>query len=127
MGHLLNMGIRESSRAGKTQVFWSHGYFATCTTRSFAVYLNGSLVASGNGSTYQSGLFYAGINDVIRIDSTSGALGTDCSGAEVKILLDTTTKATNSVTGLNATATASYTINTIQGIWYLQSGTAVVV
>lgn len=125
MGNLLNIGIKASGISNLTDVVWQHAYPLTCATRSFAVYKNNVLQASGNGNTYQTGTFQAQNGDVIRIDSTSGASGTSCSGANVEILLDTTSKATNSVTGLNATATASYTINTTQGIWYLTSGLVV--
>lgn len=125
MGNLLNIALRGFNSSGIATVNWTHGYIASCTTRSFAIFKNGVQIASGNGSTYQTGSFTVAVNDVIRMDSTSGAIGTSCSGASVKIFRDATQVASNTVVGLNTTATASWTVATVQATYLLQGGDVV--
>jgi co-chaperonin GroES (HSP10) len=122
MGHLLNMFLKKSSDAGIATVNWSHGYITTCNTRSWAVKKNGVTIASGNGSTYASGSFTVANGDTIYIESTSGVSGTACNNAEVYIYRDATTVASQTVTGLNATASATWTIATVQATYTMQSG-----
>jgi len=122
MGHLLNMALKGKSTAGIATVYWSHGYTGTCATRSWSVSKNGSVVASGSGDTYTSGSFTVANGDTISMSSTSGASGTACENSTVSILRDATVVATDTQTGLNVTATASWTIATVQATYYIQGG-----
>ena len=125
MGHLLNMSLKGKSGAGVATVNWSHGYSTTCNTRSWAVKKNGVTLASGNGDTYTSGSFTVANGDTIYIESTSGVSGTACNNAQVYIYRDATIVASQTVTGLNATASATWTIATVQATYTMQSGDVV--
>lgn len=125
MGHLLNMALRGVSNAGEATVYWTHGYTGTCSTRTWAIKKNGVTIFSGNGSTYVDGSFTVRNGDTIYIESSSGVSGTACNDANVEIRRDATVVASQSVTGLNATASASWTIATVQATYYMQSGNVV--
>lgn len=117
--------LKSISGAGIATVNWQHGYDGTCNTRTWAVKKNGVTVASGNGSTYASGSFTVANGDTIYIESSSGVSGVDCNDAEVTIYRDATLVASDSKTGLNQTASASWTIATVQAIYYMNSGNVV--
>ena len=125
MGHLLNMALKGKSTAGIATVYWSHGYAGTCATRSWSVSKNGNIVASGTGNTLVSGSFTVANGDTISMTETSGASGAACSGSNVSILRDATTVATDTKTGFNVVATASWTIATVQATYYIQGGTII--
>lgn len=119
------MALRGISGAGEATVYWQHEYPGTCSTRTWAIKKNGVTIASGNGSTAASGDFQVVIGDVIYIESSSGVSGTACNDAQVSILRDATEVAAQSVTGLNQTASASWTIATVQATYYMYSGPTV--
>jgi len=122
MGHLLNMSLKGKSTAGVATVNWSHGYSAICATRSWTVSKNGVVQASGNGDTYVSGSFTVANGDTISMSSTSGVSGAACQDATVSIFRDATVVATDTQTGLNVTATASWTIATVAATYTIQGG-----
>ena len=119
------MALRGVSNAGEATVYWTHGYITTCNTRTWAIKKNGVTIFSGNGSTYVDGSFTVRNGDTIYIESSSGVSGTDCNNANVEIRRDATVVASQIVTGLNATASASWTIATVQATYYMQSGNVV--
>jgi co-chaperonin GroES (HSP10) len=125
MGHLLNMALRGISGAGEATVYWQHAYPGVCSTRTWAVKKNGITVASGNGSGPDSGDFQVVIGDVIYIESSSGVSGVACNDAQVSILRDATEVASQSVVGLNVTASASWTVATVQASYFMNSGPVV--
>ena len=125
MGHLLNMALRGISSAGEATVYWQHEYPGVCSTRTFEIRKNGVLVASGNGSGPDSGTFQVVIGDVIYIESSSGVSGVACNDAQVSILRDGTEVASQFVVGLNATASASWAIATVQASYFMNSGPVV--
>jgi len=122
MGHLLNMSLRGKSAAGVATVNWSHGYLATCATRSWSVSKNAVVQASGSGDTYASGSFTVVNGDTISMSSTSGASGLACENSTVSIFRDATLVATDTQIGINVTATASWTIATVQATYTIQGG-----
>ena len=117
-------GILQSMSSVPTTVtvFYDHSYFGTCATRTWSVSKNGVVQASGNGNTTASGSFTAANGDVISISCTSGTSGAACSGANVDIQRDAVSVASQSVTGFNATATATWTIATTQAAYNMYSG-----
>jgi hypothetical protein len=122
MGHLLNMMLKASSGAGIATVYWEHGYAGTCGTRSWAMKKNGVTIASGNGSTAASGSFTVVNGDTIYVESTSGVTGTACNDAKAAVYRDGTDVASQTVTGLNQTASATWTVATVQATYNLISG-----
>ena len=122
MGHLLNMMLKASSGAGIATVYWEHGYAGTFGTRSWAMKKNGVTVASGNGSTAASGSFTVVNGDTIYVESTSGVTGTACNDAKAAVYRDGTDVASQTVTGLNQTASATWTVATVQATYNLISG-----
>ena len=123
MGHLLSSAIKMSASAVPTSatVFYEISYFGTCATRSWSVSKNGIVQASGSGTT-GSGSFTVVNGDVISISNTSGVSGAACSGAQVDIQRDGLSVASQSVTGFNATATATWTIATTQATYNMYGG-----
>ena len=124
MGHLLSSAIKMSgsSAPATVTVFYDHAYPGTCATRTWSVSKNGVTQASGSGNTATSGSFSAANGDVISISCTSGASGVSCSGANVDIQKNTISVASQSVAGFNATATATFTIDTTSATWNMYSG-----
>lgn len=122
MGHLLNMMMKASSGAGVATVYWEHGYAGTCNTRTWAMKKNGVTVASGNGSTAASGSFTVVNGDTIYVESVSGVTGVDCNDAKAAVYRDGTDVASQTVTGLNQTASATWTVATVQATYNLISG-----
>lgn len=110
-----------SSAPTTATVFYQIGYPGSCSTRSWSVSKNGTVVASGSGSN-GSGSFTVVNGDVISISNTSGVSGISCSGATVDIQRDTVSVASNSVAGFNATATATWTIATTQATYNMYGG-----
>lgn len=125
MGHLLNMALKSISGAGIATVYWQHSYAGTCNTRTWAMKKNGVTIASGTGSTAANGSFTVVNGDTIYVESSSGVSGVDCNDAEVTIYRDATLVASDSVIGLNQTASASWTIATVQATYYMNSGNVV--
>jgi hypothetical protein len=122
MGHLLNMALRGISSAGEATVYWQHSYAGTCNTRTWAIKKNGVTIASGNGSTAASGDFQVVIGDVIYVESVSGVTGVDCNDAKAAVYRDGVDVASQTVTGLNQTASATWTVATVQATYDLVSG-----
>ncbi len=122
MGHLLNMALKSTSAAGVATVYWEHGYVGTCGTRSWAIKKNGVIIADGNGSTYASGSFTVANGDTIAVDSSSGVTGAACNDAKATVYRDGNDVASQTVIGLNQTATATWTIATVQASYNLISG-----
>ncbi len=123
MGHLLNMFLKKSSDAGIATVFWSHAYPGSCPTRSWNVSKNGVIIASGNGNTLASGSFTVANGDTISVSETTGAnSGSSCISAYPTIYRDDTLVASDTQTGINVTATASWTIATVQATYYVNGG-----
>jgi hypothetical protein len=123
MGHLLNMALKGKSAAGIATVYWSHFYNGTCSTRSWSVSKNSVVIASGNGNSMVSGSFTVANGDTISVSETTGASGSaDCINAFPTIYRDATLVASDTKTGVNVTATASWTIATVQAIYYINGG-----
>jgi len=124
MGHLLSSAIKmsASSAPATVTVFYDHSYFGTCATRTWNVKKNGVTQASGGGNTFASGSFTAANGDVISISCTSGTSGAACSGANVSIQKNAVDVASQTVTGFNATATATFTIDTTLASYNMYSG-----
>lgn len=122
MGHLLNMMLKSISGAGVATVYWQHSYTGTCNTRTWAMKKNGVTVASGTGSTAASGSFTVVVGDTIYVESSSGVTGVDCNDAKAAVYRDGTDVASQTVTGLNQTASATWTVATVQATYDLVSG-----
>ena len=126
MGHLLSSAIKMSGSSVPTSatVFYDIAYIGTCSTRSWSVSLNGVVQASGSGGSGSSGSgsFTVVNGDVISMSNTSGVSGAACSGASVDIQRDGVSVASNTVSGFNATATASWTIATTQATYNMYGG-----
>jgi hypothetical protein len=122
MGHLLSSAIKMSASAVPTSatVFYEIAYFGTCATRSWSVSKNGIVQAAGGSSG--SGSFTVVNGDIISMSNTSGVSGVACSGAQVDIQRDGVSVASQSVTGFNATATATWTIATTQATYNMYGG-----
>lgn len=103
-------------------VFYNHGYPGICNTRVWNVNKNSVTQAQGTGNTGAGGSFTASVGDVITIFCISGTAGVDCSGANVEIQKNGVPVDSQTVTGFNATATATFTIDTTLATYNMNSG-----
>jgi co-chaperonin GroES (HSP10) len=116
------MSLKSKSTAGVATVYWEHSYAGTCNTRTWAIKKNGIILALGTGATGASGSFTVVNGDTIAVDSSSGVTGVDCNDAKAAVYRDGTDVASQTVTGLNQTASATWTVATVSATYNLISG-----
>jgi len=120
MGNLLNMGIKMQSAAATTTttttaatktVNWTYDN-GGCTGRSGTIIKNGSSIFTGAGPS--TGTFTVVVGDTITVTDTTGpkATGLICTSAHADIgsTPGGGEYGANNVTGVNVTATVTYTI-----------------
>ena len=87
--------------------FWQADMGA-CATASYAFSKNGSSIASGGGAA--SGSFTCVVGDVVEAQMISGIKGIACNNAFASVDRNGVTVASQSVSGFNQIATATWTV-----------------